>query len=202
MAELSALRRSISAIFGASISPTAGIDVQGIPSLPADHGLKGWSTPTHAIGTGALMSTLGAGVLHGSRVRRVPAGTITNLHMIMSPAGATLSNCFAALFASNGTLLGVTADQSAAWLTVGYKTMPLVTPANHSGGDLLVGAWYNGTTAPSPLRAGGTTGAPNIAGQSADFDSFTFGTGLTTTPPASVAAAIGQGNICYWFGVS
>lgn len=203
MAELSALRRSIAALFGATIDPTVGVSAQGVEARPADHGLLAWSVPIDVARDSSLMSAIGAGILIGTRMRRVPAGPITNLHVFAAVAGATLSNCFAAAFTDAGVLIGQTADQSTAWQSGGYKTMPLVGgPFSFAGGDLNVGIWYNGTTAPTLIRSGSGAGGSGTVGQVAGgFNAFSSNSGLTTTAPASLGTK-SLSAIRFWTGVS
>lgn len=176
---------------------------QGVPMLPADHGLFGYTYPIEIASLSSLLSVLGAGILQGSRIRRLPACRITNLHVHVQVAGATLANCYAALYRADGTLVTQTTDQSTSWQTAGYKTMP-ITPYDHPGGDLQVGVWYgSGGTAPSILRSGSGTGTPATQGQSAgNYSAFSAGTGLTTSAPANVSGSTPQGSLFFWFGVS
>jgi hypothetical protein len=174
------------------------------PMLPEDHGLIAWSVPIDYAAASSLMSAIGAGVLHLTRIRRVPAATITNLHSHVAVAGATLTagQCFAALYTAAGTLLGVTASQHTAWQSVGSKTMALTAPVAVPAGDYYVGLWYNGTTAPTMIRSGSGTGGSNTVGQvSGSFNSSSADTGLTTTAPATLGAQTAAA-IRYWVALS
>lgn len=175
-----------------------------VAMLPADHGLISWSVPIDYATTNSLISAAGAaGVLVLTRIRRTPAATITNLHVDVAGAGSGLTNSFAALFTSAGALLGQSADQSTAWQSAGFKTMPLAGGAlGFAGGDLYVGIWYNGTTAPALLRSGSGAGGAATPGQvSGNFNASSANAGLTTTAPSNLGAQSSI-NLRFWAAVS
>jgi hypothetical protein len=202
MAELSALRRSISALFGASISPTGGIETQGLPMLPSDHGLIGWTCPMAVAPNASALSP--AGTLYGTRIRRLPARTITGLAVTITSGGSALTTdqCFSAAWnASSKALFGVSGDQSVAWASPGYKMMPFVGgPLSWPGGDLDVGMWYRGTTGPSVARSGANAVHNNVGLNAPDLAVWTADTGLTTTAPATLGAQTAS-TISLWMGV-
>lgn len=173
-------------------------------SLPADRGYAAWNFPLqYAPGATAIPT---AGTLYLSRVRRVPAQTITNIHCYVAVAGSSLTSgqCFAALFTSAGANVGVTADQTVAWGSSSVKTMALTTPyLNASVADLYVGAWFNGTTGPQLYRLStGFSGAiPNAGLSTPNLQAASADTGLTTTPPANLGAQSLLG-FEYWFALS
>ncbi len=176
------------------------------PMLPEDHGLIGWSVPIdYATQVSLLSVEAGAGTLRLSLMRRLPAATITNLHIVVTTAGSglTAGQCFAALYSRAGTRLGVTADQSTDWASVGVKTMPLTAPVAVPAGDYYVGLWYNGTTAPTVLRSNqGGVGVQATIGQVAgNFNTSRADTGLTTTAPATIGAQT-LSVLRWWVAVS
>ncbi len=179
------------------------LDARFAPMLPSDHGLIAWSVPIDYASATSLMSVLGAGVGALTMIRRLPACTITNLHCLLTAAGVSLSNCYAALYTSGGALLGQTADQSTAWQSIGFKTMPLTGgPLAFAGGNVYVQLWYNGTTAPSVLRSGlGSANAPTVGQSSGNFNAATSGTGLTTTAASNLGTQSAS-NIRFWAAVS
>lgn len=171
--------------------------------IPADRGFLGWSMPVVNAVAGGVLSA--AGTLNLVRVRRVPAGNITSISAFVTVAGVTLTSgqCFAAAFTAGGTLIGVSADQSTAWTSVGFKTMALAGgPFAFAGGDVYVGLWYNGTTSPQFSRSTAASvlvtnlalSAPNLQAASAD-------TGLTTAAPSSFGTQTAT-NGYFWTGVS
>lgn len=177
------------------------------PSLPADHGYLSWSTPIYAAQLTSLMSVeAAAGTLRLSRNRRVAAGPVTNLVTYVTTAGSGLTSgqCFGALYDASGNLLGSTADQSVAWASGGLKSMALAGgPVTVPAGDYYVGLWYNGTTAPTLLRAGlGIAPSQINANQSAgNYDVAFANTGLTTTAPNPFGATT-AGSLLWWTALS
>ncbi len=130
---------------------------------------------------------------------------ITNLHLYVTTAGATLTagQNFAAIYDSNKNLLGTTADQSAVWNSTGLKTMaisggPVTVPA----GIFYIAFFANATTRPAFLRTTSTlTVILNGILSTANAAFASANTGRTTSMPATLGAftAVGAG---YWTGVS
>lgn len=176
------------------------------PMLPEDHSLIGWSCPLdYARDVSALTVEVGAGNLRLSAIRRVPAATITNLHVCVTGAGATLTSgqCLAALYTRAGALLGVTATQHTAWQSTGIKTMALTAPVAVPAGDYYVGFWYNGTTAPNFSRSGlgGVTAQATFGQVSGNYSAANADSGLTTTAPATLGTQA-QSLLHWWVAVS
>ena len=187
--------------------PKSYADLVSDASIANDHGYLGWSAPMYASNTSSLLSVgSGAGIITVVRCRRLPASTVTNVIIMVTSAGSglTVGQCFAALYTASGILIGVTADQATAWQSTGVKPMPLVGgPFSIPAGDYHVGLWYNGTTAPTLLRAGlGFSGAQTNAGQStANCDVATANTGLTTTAPDPLGAKT-VGALLWWTAIN
>lgn len=167
----------------------------------ADHGLATWAFDP-AIGASNSTPLSTAGTLYLVKLHMPVAQTITNILLFLTSAGATLTTgeCFAALY-QNGNLLGSTADQSTAWGTSGFKTMPISGGGVAvAAGDVYVGMWFNGTTGPAPLRGNGNSSVNlNLSASTARFGSAN--TGLTTTAPATLGAISGI-SVAYWAGLS
>lgn len=173
------------------------------PQLPTDRGYKAWSMPPFAASVGTALAT--AGTLYLTRIRRVPAGPVTNIVVFVSTGGTSLTagQCFASLFTAAGVLLGTTADQATAWGSAGIKTMALSGGAiTHGGGDLYAGMWFNGTTGPAMYRGANGSGTLNNVGLSApNMETATANTGLTTTPPNPFGTQ-STGALHYWVALS
>lgn len=183
---------------------SSGGTVGSAPSqLPTDRGYLAWTQPINVMGGSTAMPT--AGLLMLRRIRRVPAGPVTNIVTYVSGAGATLTSgqCFCALFTSAGVLVGQTADQSVAWVTTGLKTMALAGgPFSVAAGDYYVGCWFNGTTGPSLPRSGTINANLTNAGLVApDFDSASANASVTTTAPNPFTT---QTSVVYewWFALN
>src|SRR5216683_1741048 len=127
--------------------PNPGFANGAFPSwTPADSGLLAWSHDPVADQGGQALVT--AGTLNVAAVKLAAAASVTNIILRLTTAGATLTagQCFAALYqGAAGVLLGVTADQSAAWVgATGVLTMPISGgPVAAAAGLLRVAMWFN-----------------------------------------------------------
>ena len=152
-------------------------------------------------GGGAALAT--PGTVYGAKLRLRRGGTITGIttHLTGGGTGLTAGQCFAAVYDGTKKLIGVTADQAAAWATPGTVTMPLAGgPKLVPAGYCYVVAWFNGTVGPALARAGsGAYVNGTLTGDGLLF--FSADTGRTTTPPGPLGtlAAISEG---YWFGLT
>lgn len=167
-------------------------DVASDEWLPEDLGAVAWSYDPVSCSTGSAMV---AGTLYLSRLRLRRAAPGTTLLMWVQAVGVTLTagQCFAGLWRSDGTLVGISADQSAAWQSLGLKNTPLVGgPFPLAAGDYYAGAWSNGVTPPAFFRSTNSGGLPNMGSLTGFLRMGTADVGLTTTPPNP--AAIGGMN--------
>lgn len=171
--------------------------------MAPDSGLVAWAFDIVGATANSLLTT--AGTLYLVRMHVPVACSVTNVLIQITTAGATLtaSQCFAGLWNSAGTQIGITANQATLWQTAGLQTMALAGgPFTIPAGDYLVGFYYNGTTAPTLSRgqnSGGTPGVVNLGSSTLRFS--TANTGLTTTPPAPLGAQTGT-NLSFWAGIS
>jgi hypothetical protein len=157
-----------------------------------------------------VQTILGKGIVYGCRME-VPGNILaTNLLIdIFNTAGATLSNCFAALFDSAGNQLAISATQATAWQSAGVQTCAFTTPVNLLGGPgiyvygaLLVG---NGSTTPPTITRSRNLNAAltNVGLVAADgFRTWQSGSTLTAMPATiNITAATSQANL-WWMGIS
>lgn len=186
----------------------AGDDTRlNAPALPVDHGLIAWTMPLDVARDASLLSVeAAAGTLRLTRIRRIPPSSITNLHVVVTTAGSglTAGQCFGALYSSAGALIAQTADQATPWASAGVKTMALAGgPYVFAGGDLYVGLWYNGTTAPQLARSGlgAVTGQATFGQSSGSYNASYANTGLTTTAPGTIGAQSAS-LLRWWAAVS
>lgn len=168
---------------------------------PGDHGLISWSFDP-SLAQGSITAT--AGVLQLVKLKVPDRVTITNLHLFVGVAGATLTanQCYASLYTSGGVLLANTAQQATNWASTGAKIMALSTPQTVNSGYIYVGFYSNGTTQPAFLR--GITGAnssnnPGLATPNLRY--ATSGSGYTTAPPNPFGAQA-TSAVSYWAAVS
>jgi hypothetical protein len=162
------------------------------PDMATDHGYLAWSMPLYSAAAGGILPT--AGTIQLTRIRRVPAGSVSNIIVYVGAGGSSLTSgqCFAALFTAAGGNVGITADQAVAWATSGPKVMPLaVAYTNPAIADLYVGMWFNGTTGPNMMRGGQGSNAaqPNMGLTNGNYVSAFANTGLTNA--ASVPGTLG-----------
>jgi hypothetical protein len=180
------------------------LDTSKVPAAfsPEDHGFLGWTFDPMF----AQSSTVGtAGTLYINKVKLPGPAQITNLHLFVGTAGATLtaSQCYALLYSPAGVLLGQTAAQNTAWTTTGLKTMALTASARVQNNFCYVGFYSNGTTQPAFLRGAAVNTAAsnmNLATPSMRFASVN--TGLTTTIPNPFQTTQTATINAYWAAVS
>lgn len=164
---------------------------------PSVHGFTGWVFDPALI---AGSATLTAGVVYLSKIR-VPAGTVTNLVFQTTANGTTLSNCYAALFNTSGTRLGVSADQTTPWTAAGTQTAALTTPYSAAAGYYYVAILCNGTTPPTFVRAGNTAGV-NVGLTAGSHRFCTSGTSQTAMPAAITMGSAAAAAQAIWAAVS
>lgn len=196
--QISALASRIGAEFKTARSEMAA--QRGI--APADLGFIAWTyDPQPTAGTGSSPFTAG-GTLEVQRLRVPKTSLITNLHVYVQTAGATLTagQCLAGLYDANGNLLSATGDQSTAWQSTGLKTMALTTPQTIAAGWYDVAVFYRGTTGPAFVR--GTSYAfSNGLLTGSNLRSARAATGNTTTMPAALGAKTASTQN-YWAALS
>jgi hypothetical protein len=115
---------------------------------PGDSGLLG---STFDAGVGGAAFNLVRGTVHAGRVPLADAHTISSLEIHVQGAGVALANCFAGVYALDGTLLGSTADQSGVWTSTGVKTMPLTAPITVTGDVIVAIICVTATTVPAVM---------------------------------------------------
>jgi len=168
-------------------------------AIPSDLGFKGWSGDPSDWRDGIQPV---AGTCWVTKIVLRAPQTISNLHVEVSTAGATLtaSQCLIGLYSAAKALLATAPDQSAAWTSLGVKTAA-ITPQVVPIGSCYVVLFGNGTTMPF-FRAGNAVagGAQNGILSAANSRFATADTGRTTTLPATLGAFTAQGSL--WAGVS
>ena len=111
------------------------------------------------------------------------------------------------LYSATGTLLGSTADQSAAWVTgggtsTGQKKVPLTTPyVNAPIGFYYVGILTNGTTTPAFIRNANTNGV-NFNLTAGNYRWALYGSSQTTLPASVPMASAPLSSLTIWVGVN
>lgn len=168
---------------------------------PADQGFLTWQGDPALYTTG---STTTGGTVYLSRLHLPVAATVTNVCLFVTAVGVALTSgqCFAALYSAAGGLLGTTADQSAAWVSTGLKTMALAGGTySATAADYYVAFFWNGSTSPTWLRGASQSSvnvglsAPNLRFASAD-------TGRTTSMPSTLGAQSSVSATAWWAALS
>jgi hypothetical protein len=169
---------------------------------PAQQGFLAWNGDPYSSSLNAQMTN--AGTLWVFRCWTPVAITVTNLHVHVVTAGATLTagQNLAALYGTSGTLLSTTSDQATAWQSTGLKTMVLGAAQAVPAGFFDVAFFYNGTTAPTLLRMNNNAQAGNLNLSGNGLRAAqTNNTGLTTTMPGTLGTKTAHAN-GYWVAVS
>lgn len=173
---------------------------------PTDQGFVTWSVdPVSA--SNATVLTSGVMALARMVVRAQPATTqtITRLELGVNVAGIglTAGQNLAAIYDSTGARLGITADQSATWNSIGHKSMNLTAPVNVAAGYYWVGVVSVGATPPQILRASSAAaGSINARTTVATSRFGTFGAALTSPPTSFAPGSITPGLIGWFMGAS
>jgi hypothetical protein len=172
--------------------------------------LLGWTFDPQLVSLGNNGGLPQAAMVSVGRIPLPAAMTVTNVIADLVILGATLTHSFLALFKSDGTVIGQSADQSAAWGVGGavqVYTLPLAggpyvcTPL--AANDFLYAAAYCGTAVTLPKFQIGyvgnldfLTGPPRCrAGVITQADTGA----LTNINPANISNGYG---VPMWFGIS
>ncbi|MDX5569242.1 hypothetical protein PYK79_46420 [Streptomyces sp. ID05-04B] len=155
---------------------------------PTDHGLTAWSFDPATCG--ASGTALSAGFIYLIELVLRQAATINRVHAVIGTAGSGLTSgqCLAALYDSSGNRVGITADQSTAWTSVGGKSMNLTAPYSAAAGRYYVAMLFNGTTSPnfSSGSTHGNTFTPGNANLAAGSYRFCRSASGQTSLPSTV----------------
>jgi hypothetical protein len=173
--------------------------------------LPGWAYDLMGVSSEVFYITV-ATVVFLQRVPLPAAMTVTNVVANVGTLGATLTNSFLALFKSDGTIIGQSADQSTAWEAggaTGLYTLPLVggakvcTPLAANDflwtaiyvGSSVTGVCFGSTAAmPIPLLNAGCTAARSRCGYVVQAN--------TATLASFIPSTIIQSNYNFWTAIS
>jgi hypothetical protein len=141
------------------------------------------------LATNMVASTVTSGTVQWSKLWIRQATTITNVCAAIGTVGTglTAGQNFGGLYDPAGNRIGVTADQTAAWGTVGFKEMALTAPVAVTSGYYYVAILTNAaTTTPAFARGSALTAAIPNAKVTATTARFATGPAAQTTLPVSV----------------
>lgn len=163
---------------------------------------------------GRIMSGTGsaptAGTVFVTRLKVpefIPAGTVINVrkYVVVAGTGATaLANCFIGLArADTSARIGISADQSASWASVGPKTIAVTLAADKPEGEDLLVCMLVGTQSTTQVtfgRAVTVTASAVINGaNTTELKHASADTGQTSIP-ATIGAQTGSAT-AYWCAV-
>jgi len=171
--------------------------------------ILGWTYDPTTVGINTV-AVPGAATVYASRIPLPAAMTVTKVIANCTVLGLTLTHSFLALFKSNGTVIGQTADQSTAWGALGAAqvySLPLAggpyvcTPL--AANDFLYAALYVGTFVTAPTFSNAPSSVLNSLtpvprarqGFIAQADTATLGN-------IAVGSLALYFNLLYWFGIS
>lgn len=184
--------------------PLNSILAQGFNQwVPSDQGFLAWSIdPSQATTDQAV--TAGSVHMMAVPIRQTASISAINVVIITAGVGLTAGQCFAGVYNSAGTRLGVTADQSGSWNTTGSKMMNLTAPiASAPAGIYYVAILANfATTAPGFARenAGAVSGI-NTNLTAATFRSAVGATAQTTLPASITMGSRTQQNVSWYMSL-
>jgi hypothetical protein len=173
---------------------------------PSDLGFLAWTYDPELINQTAFTAPA-SGTVQIDRINVRTAILVTNIVTYVGTIGVTLTSgdSLLGLYLNSGTRIGITADQSAAWVSTGVKTAALV-----GGPFLLVPGIYwvarlsVGTTPPAFARWNATSASITNIGSNAtgQFRAATNVTGQTTLPSPLVPASSAATNVNMWAALS
>lgn len=157
-------------------------------STAVDQGFLSWQFDP---GTNMVGTALTSGTVNWSKLWIRQPATITNVCVSISAVGAGLvaGQNFAGLYDPAGNRIGVTADQTAAWGTAGFKEMALTAPVAVNPGYFYVAIVSNAGTTPSFARGSALTASIPNAKLTTTDGRFLTGPAAQTSLPASVTPA-------------
>lgn len=160
------------------------------PSTAQDQDMIQW---TFDPASNMVATAITSGTVNMAKVWIRQPGTINALGVAIGTVGTglTAGQNFAGLYDQAGTRLGQTADQTAAWGTVGYKQMALTAPVViATPGAYYVAILSNaGTATPAFARGSALTASIANANLTATNGRFTTGPAAQTSLPASITMA-------------
>lgn len=152
---------------------------------PADQGWLTWNyDPVHA--QSGVVTT--SGTVYMMKIHLRKAATVSSVSAVVSTAGVglTAGQCFAGLYNSAGTRLGVSADQSGNWVNVAHHAMALTAPVAAAAGSYYIALLANGTTGPAFIRSGSPYTIAMNANTTVTTARWTTGPTAQTSLPASI----------------
>lgn len=176
----------------------------------ADQDLLGRTWDEAVVMTGTILPA--AATMYFCRISLRAAMTVTNVCLYMNTVGNTLTNSFVALYKSDGTKLGQSADQSTAWgaggttgpLTIAL-TAPVAVPAPASTNDFVWAVIYVGAATTLPTFGRGLTSSSALINLGTSTSRRRYGSAAlasTTTLTSVTPSSMAQASTSYWMALS
>jgi hypothetical protein len=171
------------------------VDAMGFLATPYDPALVTSST------------ILVSGTVYMVRLDVTAPVTFTTSTISVFVAGVTLTagQNFVGLYDAAGNRVAVTADQSAAWVTVGEKNAAFTAPYVAAAGTYYMAVLSNGTTPiqmPRTISSGAASAFINHNLTTTTARWTTGPTAQTTLPATITMASRTLSGIAFWLGVS
>ena len=165
---------------------------------PSLNGMLAWNMDIACAFNSTTYNT--SGRLNVARFHLVDDATITNLSVVITAAGTSVTASYMALYTAAGALLSQSASGGAT--PTGLKTFALGSPQALVAGDYYAAFWCLHSGAPQLAAFNAATSQVANAGVSApNLRWATADTGLTTTAPATIGAQTSTG-FAWWVGAS
>lgn len=184
---------------------TAQADITALQGRSNDSAVQGFISwdydPENVSGSGNILTS---GTIYLHKLYLQAGTTVNSIAAGIQVAGSTLTagQSLMGIYNSAGTRVGVTADQSASWVSPGYKSAALTSPYSvvtagfHHIALLSVGTTpptFYSTNAPSSLFNGNTSGATlrhatNATAQTTLPSSLTLSSNVSTSANSWAAA--------------
>jgi hypothetical protein len=155
---------------------------------PQDHSLTHWTFPpaTNMVGTALTSGTVSMSKLW---VRQPVTISVVGVGIATVGAALVVNQNFLGLYDAAGNRLGVTADQTASWATIGYKQAALGAPVPLTAGYYYVAILSNAGTTPAFARGSALTSSIANANLTATDGAYTTGPAAQTSLPVSITMA-------------
>jgi len=170
--------------------------------------LIGWTYDPATVLSGTILPA--AATLYLGRIPLPATVEVTNLIMSLSVLGNTLTNSYLALYTSDGTMVGQTADQSSNWGSggsTGVKTVALTSPVTVTPvapNDFVWVAVYVGTASVLPTFVRGVAGQSSLlnTGLGSRKRYASYAVADTATMPNVTPGSLNPASHAYWMALS
>ena len=141
-----------------------------------------------------------SGTIYLQRIDIQISTLVTGIDVSIGVQGATVTTGYVGIYNAAGTRLGVSANQTTAWQTVGDKVIPLTAAVTLAPGTHFVAFLTQASTIPRPR--GGSPNQINIGLSAARLRASTILTGQSSLPSSlTLANAAPNATLVPWVGL-